>query len=308
MAVKAAEIDAELIDSVCVRVGERLPGDQVAPCQAFVRQYYHWVPPDDLADRSSLDLYGAAVAHWNLLAHRPGGSAKVRVYNPDFEQDGWQSTHTVVEVVSDDMPFLVDSVTMELGRQGHSIHLVIHPVVKVRRDAEGNLLELFEPGVEAPDAIAESVLHVEVSRDTRHGQLDELRSHVERVLGEVRAAVEDWRPMRGRVQELVSELGQRPPTVDASELDEAKAFLSWIAENHFTFVGYREYDLVTEAEETGLRSVPGTGLGILRDTEGGAPTYSKLPPKGRELARAPHVLVLTKANSRSTVHRPAYLD
>src|SRR5205807_10654003 len=115
-----------------------------------------WVPPGGLADRSPLDLYGAALAHWNLAATRASGAAKVKVYNPDFEQNGWSSPHTVIEIVSDDMPFLVDSVTMELGRQGYAIDLVIHPVIRVRRDPEGQLLEVVEPSADAPDAIAES--------------------------------------------------------------------------------------------------------------------------------------------------------
>ena len=176
MAVKAADLETELIDTVCARVRERLPDEQVAPCEAFVRQYYHWVPAEDLADRSPLDLYGAAVAHWNL-AHsvREPSQAKVHVYNPEFEQHGWQSPHTVVEIVSDDMPFIVDSVTMELGRQGYGIDLVIHPVIRVRRDDDGHLLEVLEPGAARDGAVAESVLHVEVAREPDRERLHRLR-------------------------------------------------------------------------------------------------------------------------------------
>src|SRR5437763_1144657 len=120
MAVRAAYAEAELIDTVCSRVRERLPGEQVNPCESFVRQYYHRVPAEDLIARDPLDLYGAAVAHWNLAQQRAPGRAKVHVYNPDFEQHGWRSAHTAIEIVSDNMPFLVDSVTMELSRQGYS--------------------------------------------------------------------------------------------------------------------------------------------------------------------------------------------
>ena len=165
MAVKAAEVEAELIDAVCERVRDRLPDGQAPLCESFVRQYYHWVPPSDLADRSPLDLYGAAVAHWNLMQQRAPGEAKVRVYNPEFEQHGWQSSHTVIEIVSDDMPFIVDSVTMELARQDIDIDLVIHPVIRVRRDEQGRLTQMIEPGADAQDAIAESVLHAEVERE-----------------------------------------------------------------------------------------------------------------------------------------------
>jgi glutamate dehydrogenase len=128
--VKGSELEAELIDEVVARIRERLPSDQVDGCEAFARHYFQWVPPEDLADRDAIDLYGAVVAHWNLAQHRAPGEAKLHVYNPDFEQHGWQSSNTVVELVTEDMPFLVDSVTMEVARQGYGTQLVIHPVIE----------------------------------------------------------------------------------------------------------------------------------------------------------------------------------
>ena len=98
----------ELLDKVVARVREQLPEDQAPQVEEFVRQYYGWVSPEDLSERSPVDVYGAAVAHWNFAHQREPGSAKIRVYNPRFEEHGWQSTHTVVEMVNDDMPFLVD--------------------------------------------------------------------------------------------------------------------------------------------------------------------------------------------------------
>jgi glutamate dehydrogenase len=306
MVLKAADLEAELIDTVCTRIRERIPEDQVPACEAFVRQYYHWVPAADLAGRGSLDLYGAAVAHWNLVQQRRPGEAKVHVYNPEFEHHGWQSPYTVVEIVSDDMPFIVDSVTMELARQGYGLDLVIHPVVWVRRDEQGRLSDVLEPGASGSSATAESVLHVEVAREPDEARLELLRENVERVLEQVRAAVEDWRPMRERTRALIDECEHRPPPASAEEIDEVKAFLAWVEHDNFTFLGYREYDLVSDGDANGLRAVPGSGLGILRGTP--ATPLTKLTPKALALARAPHVVVLTKANSRATVHRPAYLD
>ncbi len=306
MAVKAAELEAELIDTVCARLRERLGEGQAARCEAFVRQYYHWVPAADLTGRSPLDLYGAALTHWNLLQHRAPGQIKVHVYNPDFEHHGWQSPHTVAEIVTDDMPFLVDSVTMELARAGYAIDLVIHPVIRVRRDPEGNVIDVLEPGAEAGDAVAESVLHAEVAREPDRELLDRLHQSLERVLGEVNAAVVDWHAMRGRAESLIGELDEHEPPIDSGEVQDATEFLAWLADNHFTFLGYREYELVQREDRTGLQAIAESGLGILR----GQPRtpYTELSPKALTLARAPHVLVLTKANSRSTVHRPAYLD
>jgi glutamate dehydrogenase len=307
MAVKGAELESELIDTVCERVRERLPSQQVAPCEAFVRQYYQWVPAEDLADRNPLDLYGAAVAQWNLAQQRAPGEVKVRVYNPDFEQHGWQSPHTVIEIVSDDMPFIVDSVTMDLTRGGYAIHLVIHPVMRVRRDASGHVIEVLDPDAESDDAIAESILHAEVGREHDQGKLDELRRGVERVLDQVRAAVEDWQRMRARTQVLTEELDESPPAgIDSATVEETKAFLTWLADDNFTFLGYREYELTRDGDEALLHAIDGSGLGILRGRSSKPP--KRLSPKAAAVGREPKVLLLTKANSPSPVHRPAYLD
>jgi glutamate dehydrogenase len=311
MSVKVEEIEAALIDSVCSRLHERLGADQADQVEEFVRQYYRWVPPDDLLERSTLDVYGAALAHWNFAARRMPGESKVRVYNPQFEQHGWQSTHTVVEIVSDDMPFIVDSVSMELSRNGFGLHLVIHPVIRVRRGEDGTVAAVLSGGGKSDgEGVAESVMHVEVDRQTETDQLEALAEHVRRVLREVNAAVEDWQPMRDRVHALAAELETPPTGIDQAEADEARALMAWLDEGHFTFLGYREYDLVAEGGEHRLKAVAGSGLGILRQssTKTASRGFARLPARVRALAFDPRLLVLTKANSRSTVHRPAYLD
>src|ERR1700760_2614258 len=125
--MKVEDVDEGLKEGVWDGFGDPLNGTAAGPAEAFVRQYYRWVSPDDLAERSELDLYGAALAHFNLARTHTPGSTKVRVYNPQFEVHGWQSTHTAVEIVTDDMPFLIDSVAMELNRRGFAVHSIIHP-------------------------------------------------------------------------------------------------------------------------------------------------------------------------------------
>ena len=180
------EIDSALIESVCARVRERLGEDEAPHAEEFVRQYYRRVPPEDLVEVDPLDLYGAAVAHWSFARKRAPGEANVRVYNPDFEQHGWQSAHTVVELVTDDMPFLVDSTTMELSGQGAGIHLLITPVMRVRRDAGGELAAVL-PG-DAPDedgTLAESFIRVEIDRVSEPAELQRLRERLLDVLRQV---------------------------------------------------------------------------------------------------------------------------
>ncbi len=305
MAVNAPEVDTDLIDAVCERLRSRL-GERPPGWETYVRQYYHWVPPQDLADRDVEQLAGAAISQWELGVLRPAGEAQVRVFNPDRERDGWELPYTVIQIVSDDMPFVVDSVTMALSRLGHTINLVIHPVVRVRRDASGCIQDVLDPSDPDDGAIAESIMHAEVVREPDRERLDELHASVVRVLDEVDAAVDDWAAMRERTKELVGELDRGARPASPEEIAEVKAFLEWLADDHFTFLGYREYSFADHDDHGVLTAVEGSGLGILRGTP--ARPVKELTDKALRLARSEQLLVLTKANSRSTVHRPSYLD
>ena len=306
MAVKAGDLEQDLIESLGQTVGRQLAQEAPESYREFVRQYYHWVPAKDLADRDQADLCGAVVAHWRSARRRARGEAKVNVYNPVRDRDGWTSPYTVVEVTSDDMPFIVDSVTMEVSRQGYNIELIVHPVMRVVRDAEGDLTQVLEPGGVAFGFVTESVIHVEVAHEPDPERLSVLRAGVELVLEEVRAAVEDWAEMRAKTTALATELRRQAPPAEPHVLAETQAFLAWLADEHFTFLGYREYVLSPGEESAELSVVEGSGLGILR---GASRTPSKtLTGKALALARSTQPLVLTKANSRATVHRPSYLD
>ncbi|HZB59496.1 MAG TPA: NAD-glutamate dehydrogenase [Actinomycetota bacterium] len=308
MSTQPEQAKAEILQQIVAAINEKVPEDRREQVEEFARQYYGRLAPEDLLELDPDDLYGAVLAHWRLAHRRQPGEALVRVYSPRFEEHGWRSKHSIVEIVTDDMPFLVDSVAMELNRNGLVIHLPIHPVVVVRRDEAGGLVEVLPP--DAEDGVPESYLHFEVDRQSEPDVLDRLRSEVERVLEDVKASVEDWAGMREQVRTILEELDERPPPVDEAELAEARALLEWIEDHHFTFLGYRSYDLVQEKGQDMLRPVAGTGLGILRQGQSkpASGSFAKLPPEARRLAREPHILVLTKANSHSTVHRPSYLD
>ncbi|HYN52665.1 MAG TPA: NAD-glutamate dehydrogenase, partial [Thermoleophilaceae bacterium] len=304
--MKVQDLDQALLDSVCSRLQRQLRADEAQRAEAFVRQYYRWVSPEDLGERSELDVYGAALAHFNLARRRTPGTTRIRVYNPQFESDGWQSSHTAVEVVTDDAPFLIDSISMELNRRGFGVRLIIHPVMRVRRDEAGELVEVLPRDTQGEHAMAESVIHAEVARHTDPYDLREIEQALRRVIGEVRAAVEDWPQMRRLALGLADELKAGPPPMDADDIAEAVEFLTWLEDHNFTFLGYRDYELSGEEAALRLAPVPGSALGILRETSG---THSgALPPAARVQALAPSILNLTKANERSTVHRAAYLD
>ena len=91
MVTQFQDAEAALIESVCERVRERMAAGDAARAGEFVRHYYLRAPADDLLERDTLDLYGAALAHMDFARKRKPGEPRVRVYNPSFEQDGWQS-------------------------------------------------------------------------------------------------------------------------------------------------------------------------------------------------------------------------
>lgn len=332
MALRAEERKAEIIGGIVGRVEDRITGPDRAAAERFVRLFYRDVAAADLAERDQGDLYGAALALFRFAAQarQPGGGASVRVYNPRLDQHGWQSAHTVVEVVNDDMPFLVDSIGMELTRQGLGIHLLVHPVAAVRRDGAGRLVDLDPPapagngasgdggngaaGAEAapaPAATRESLMHVEIDRQSDPEALARIEAGVRHALGDVRLAVEDWRAMRARVDDALAELRAGSAHLSPDYLDEAEAFLRWLAEDHFTFLGYGLCDLeVDAAGEVQLGRREGASLGILREKEDGrSQSFAALPAEVRARAREPlPPLTVAKANTRSTVHRAAYLD
>jgi glutamate dehydrogenase len=278
------------------------------PADEFIRQYYHGVAEEDLAEYSSEELAAAALAHLRFGAVRKGSQPLVRIYNAEEARDGWTSRHTVLEVTVEDMPFLVDSLGMVLTQAGLTIHMMVHPVLAVRRDRSGRLVELAEGDRTNGQFRRESWQHIQIDRIGDEQRLRELEQKILRTLSDVQAAVADWRAMRQRAVEVAQEIARQPPPTGAGEVHEVKALLEWMADNHFTFLGYRQYKLRRGRSEDVLEPLPDTGLGILRVRRGIAADPRVLTGENRERARQPELLLVTKANAMSTVHRATHLD
>ncbi|MFN8079530.1 MAG: NAD-glutamate dehydrogenase [Kineosporiaceae bacterium] len=284
----------------------------------FLTRYYRYMPVEEMRSREPVDLAGAALSHRQAAATRPQGTAIVRTFTPTVEQHGWSAGHTVIEIITDDMPFLVDSVISELNRLGCGIHLIVHPQLVVRRTVTGELLEVLDLGPgdwhggdHPHDSLVESWTHVEIDRQTLPSRQEEITRELRRVLEDVRVAVEDWPMMMTRVSEIISDLAVNPPVgIDQKEVAEARTLLAWLAEGNFTFLGYREYRLADahEGQDDVLVAETGTGLGILRHDATTSSGYDRLSSAARARAREKNLLVVTKANSRATVHRSVYLD
>ena len=269
-------------------------GDELAldDVPGYLRAYYRRVATEDLAPPA--ELMSVARAHVVLALRRPQGRALVHV----------REDHSTVDIVTDDMPYLVDSVTTELNRHLADINVIIHPLLRVRRDVTGALRGIR--GVNGdrdtePDELVESWIHVEIGHLAGRVTCEQLAADLRHVLEDVRVAVEDQPRMSSTALQLAVHLASEPGVSEAARL------LEWLAGGHFTFLGYREYNLVHAPEGVGLRAVPGTGLGILRHDR--KDSLQVLPAAAQAKAVDPaERLVMAKANSRSTVYRANYLD
>ena len=275
---------------------------------SFIWQYYRNISLEDLKKRDVDDLAGAAVGHLDYALTRRPGKPKARIFNPEAEKDGWSSPHTIVEIINDDMPFLVDSLGMVINRHDRYIHLTVHPVIKVRRDAGGRLVDVLPNGETSDDAVTESLIHVEIDRIPEKSAFRVILGDLLSSLEDVRLSCQDWSAMRSKCLEISRELVTNPPPLSAEIVDESRALLEWMEVDHFTFLGYREYELVKGEDFDTLKVVPDTGLGILRKTSIAGSGSKVIGRAIRRQARSRDLLLITKANSRSTVHRPTYLD
>ena len=281
------------------------PGRAVGDLPGFLAAYYRLVAVEDLIAAGPARLGATAGKHVALGAKRPQGRPAVSV-GPGADAS-LTGAGTVIDIVTDDMPYLVDSVTMELNRHHADIRLIVHPLLTVHRDVTGaargtGITEGDDPGADADaDAVRESWIHVEL------GHIDsavQLAADLRRVLDDLRGAMEDQRRMRSVARDLVESLADAA----APEETEASELLAWLSAGHFTFLGYRAYDLETAADgERELKPVPGTGLGILRH-DGAEDTFAVNPPGGRDGKHRARLLVLAKSSTKSTVYRPSYLD
>ncbi|MDY0882262.1 NAD-glutamate dehydrogenase [Dongia soli] len=305
--MKADKLKLQLIDDVVHFVNDRIERNRVPLVESFIRQFYANVPQHDLADQNPEDLFCAALSLWNFAAKRPANGAKVRVFNPKQDEHGWDIGHSIVEIVNDDMPFLVDSVNAELNRQDVGVHLVIHPVMRVERDAKGQLVSLGKA-----DAPAESIMQLHVTQIGDAARCGQIRERIEVILKDVRLAVQDWPQMKARLDEVIEDIAKRKLPMPKEEVSEIVDFLRWAGDNNFTFLGYREYTFSGEGEQVSYRIQESASLGILRDFNtrvfDGIRNRDNMPPDVRNFIRQPNLMMVTKANLRSTVHRNSYLD
>ena len=271
--------------------------------------YWRYVPDEELVERSAAEREHAVASHVALAQERSPGQLLLNI-GVSHSRDEQPPRHSVIEIVADDTPFLVDSTTAELTRLGIGISVFVHPQVVVRRDPLGKLLSVRDIDTEATQEgeLVESWMHIEIDRQDDPAMLVSIQNNLRRVLTDVRESVEDWAKMRSKALGIADELAQAELAVPDKDVNDARGLLRWLAEDHFTFLGYREYDLVRDENGEYLRAVMGSGLGILRGDQIKPRRIDQMVPEVRQRILEQRLLIITKANSRSTVHRPAYLD
>jgi len=273
----------------------------------FVRQYYKEVSLDDLNEREQDDLYGLVISHWNFAQKRESGKALVNVYNPNYETHGWQSNHTVIEVVSDNMPFIVNSLALNLNARGLTFHSLMHPVLNVARDKKGQMILNNKKDL----LRSESFVHIEVDlQGSESGGLQEIQHQIEDVLMQCKAVSEDWSLCIKQLDDSKKALKRNPPKDTEQDVVESVAFLDWLLDDNFLFLGCREYQLVTAKKAEGFKIIEGSGKGILRDNIASLPAADVIPISAEvcSFMSEANPLLITKATSKSAIHRPAYMD
>lgn len=301
----------ELLQELIEHAHQKLPKKQAELITKLIPYYYASVSVDDLRERNIVDLFGALLSFWEIIQEREPDAIHLSIFNPNFEQHGWQSTHTVIALSCKDRPFLVDSIQNELIKRHITTHIIFHAgSVNIKRDEKHHIVDINPIGKKVPHADAEAIIFIEIDRQTDSAILDDLYHSLLHILQDVCAAVDDWPKMAEKMRTVIQQLKKHPPAIDADELSESIAFLEWVLNEHFIILGYREYQLEAENGSKTLNVVPHTGLGVLYERAGEkiSKHFSDMPPEAQAVALSAHLLIIAKSNLISTVHRAVNID
>ncbi|HEV3396346.1 MAG TPA: NAD-glutamate dehydrogenase domain-containing protein, partial [Xanthobacteraceae bacterium] len=279
--------------------------------ESFAAQLFARAAPEDLVRYEPRELAALAEEAWAFLKeHRPG-AAKIRFESrPGPIGAEHIKTVSVIEIVNDDMPFLLDSIMNELADLGIEVRLVVHPIFTIERDNSGTLIGFRGDAPAVGTARRESFIHVHVERIEDELRRTQAVRALELVLVDVRVVVQDWRAMLTRVGELIADIRNNPPQLAVDEVAEAVQFLEWLLANNFTFLGVREYAFpgaegeIEPKYETGLGILRGRDVRVLRRGR----ELVSITPEIMEFLKEPKALIITKANVRSRVHRRVHMD
>ncbi|NAW68784.1 NAD-glutamate dehydrogenase [Vibrio sp. V30_P3S12P165] len=264
------------------------------------------VAQDDLTKRNESDLYGALVSLWHHITEKDSQALSVRVFNPTVSKHGWQSTHTIVEIVLPDSPFLVDSIKMTLSRLGLTCHLMLNGPTHIDYDKQGGVQSIHQG-----KGSLQSLFHIEVDKLNTKQDMLALQNELVGMLSDVTLVVRDWKPMVSQLQLVINQLEQQKKfiPVESAHYQETLNFLRWLGDHNFTFMGYKEFDLVNVEGDTELHPTQEVGLGLFSEIKRVRKVkLAQFSDAARLEAKKPFLLIITKGNKQSRIHRPAYTD
>lgn len=273
----------------------------------ITNQLYRNVSQSDLQQRQEADLFGAVVSLWHHLNSQISSQASVRVFNPSLRQDGWKSTHTVLEIVVPDTAFLVDSIKMTLTRHGMTSHFMANTPLQIEFESEDkfNIVSMNQS-----QGAMYSIFHIEIDRLADESKMKALENELLSVLADTQLVVHDWKPMVEQLNRVIDEIqASKTIPIGQDRLEEAIAFLRWLGEHNFTFMGFKEYILGDFEGEEALLPTQTPALGVFKTEQRvRAAKLSDFPQSARLEVHKPELLILTKGNTQSRIHRPAYTD
>ena len=308
MNAAGAAHESKRLEPILSQISHQAGSARHGEAQAFAAHFFRHVPADDISARDAAEWARIAEYMLEFVRQRKPEAAKIRVFNPHQAEEGFDSSHTMIAASTKDMPFLVDSVSMAINQAGLATYAVIHPIFRVVRDADGQILT-FGPE-QGDEGAAESIMLFEIERISNADEIENLRKTIAEGVEDVAASVRDWPQMKAKMLAIADELPTLNLAFDKETLNEAQNFLKWIADDHFTFLGFREYRVVEEAGEEVLKPIVESGLGIMRDGGHGMVVRSlkSLAATGLDKSGSVGALILTKTNARSRVHRPGHMD
>lgn len=292
------------LDKFAELVKERLQGDKGANVEAFGRHWISNAPSEDIAALKNSDLYGLVLDTWQFVQDAEDGPFKIRVFNPDYEQNAWQSTHTIIQVLGRNMPFMIDSIRMELNRRHITIHSIHYSIFSAERDKNNHLKDWSLPDNDNIDK--EVIIHFEIDRHTANKQMQDLSTSVNKILTDVDICVNDFPAMKDKVSELSYELQGVKDGLTKKDQKEAMEFLSWLQNNHFTYLGYDEFSYDSKSDS--LKRSRGNQLGLLKHHHFDEKAVEFFLRDDLKEVYGSDILLFSKSGVRSHIHRPAYPD
>lgn len=293
-----------LLEKVYALIAEKLEMPQQSLITQLAQRLFANIDDDDLLQRNESDMYGATLSLWNHLSDVNLSDISVRIFNPTLSQDGWQSTHTVVEIVTPDNPFLVDSVKMALTRLDMTSHFMLHGPHCFTRE-NGEIISICSND----STMQQTLFHFEVDHLSDPAEIKTLQTELFLVLEDIRRVVNEWKPMSEKLTEVIVELESNHSPIGKDQVNESIQFLAWLQDHNFTLMGYKNFDLVAIEGDYELTPTAETGLGLFSlDSRIHATKLSDMPSSARAAAKKSDLLILTKSNTKSRIHRPAYTD